>query len=764
MATGNPADAQDLPGSAYSPGTLARRAAQALRFWRSEPGSPPQPAVVSFGQLTDHLKKYLSSADIVRVKEAFKVSDAAHLGQFRKSGEPYITHPIAVAELLADWKLDAAAIQAALLHDVLEDSGLSKQELVERFGPTVAELVDGVSKLDRLRFDSTEQQQAESFRKMLLAMARDVRVILIKLADRLHNVRTLESMAPDKQRRIARETLDIYAPIAHRLGLNALYRELQDQSFARLYPLRFRTLHRAVLSARGNRREVLGKILEAVRKALTQAKLKVEVHGREKTIYGIYRKMEEKRLSFSEVLDICGFRIVVATRAECYLALGALHSLYKPVPGRFKDYIAIPKVNGYQSLHTTLIGPYGTPVESQIRTKEMNHVAESGVAAHWLYKEDDTSLSELQSRTHAWLQSLLEIQNQTGDSTELMENIKVDLFPDKVYVFTPKGKIASLPRGATAVDFAYSIHTDVGNKCVAARINSEIQPLRTELRNGDVVEIVTGPVARPNPSWLAFVRTGRARAEIRHFLRTMKREESIELGERLLAQSAGQLEFHLTDVPAARWDNLVKGAQAKDRDEVLADIGLGRRLAAVVARQLMLPINGEAGDTVSDKSRLAFAQAAPVVIRGTEGMALSMANCCSPIPGDAIVGHMRKDQGLAVHQADCTNAQRARKADPERWLDLQWAEEMSGSFSVTLEVSALNERGVLGRVAVAISETESNILNVHVDDDGSELALIHFKVQVRDRQHLARVVRSLRRIKQVTKVARGRGSKAAVEE
>jgi RelA/SpoT family (p)ppGpp synthetase len=765
MATGNPADTRDLPPPGYSPTGLARRAAQALRFWRSDaPARAPQPAVVSFAQLTERLRRYLSSADIARVKEAFKVSDAAHLGQYRKSGEPYITHPIAVAEVLADWKLDAAAIQAALLHDVLEDSGLSKQELVERFGPTVAELVDGVSKLDRLRFDSSEQQQAESFRKMLLAMARDVRVILIKLADRLHNVRTLDAMQPDKQRRIAKETLDIYAPIAHRLGLNALYRELQDQAFARLYPLRFHTLRKAVLAARGNRREVLGKMLDAVRKALGQAKLRAEVQGREKTIYGIYRKMEEKRLSFSEVLDIYGFRIIVGTRAECYLALGTLHALYKPVPGRFKDYIAIPKVNGYQSLHTTLIGPYGTPVEFQIRTREMNGVAESGVAAHWLYKEDDTSLSELQSRTHQWLQSLLEIQNQTGDSTELMENIKVDLFPDKVYVFTPKGRIVSLPRGATAVDFAYSIHTDVGNKCVAARINSEVQPLRSELRNGDVVEVVTGPVARPNPSWLAFVRTGRARAEIRHFLRTMKREESVELGEQLLAQAALQLEFRLADVAPSRWDALVKGAQARDRDELLADIGLGRRLAAVVARQLMLPMGSESSDAIGEKSRAAFAQAAPVVIRGTEGMALSMANCCSPIPGDAIVGHMRRDQGLAVHQSDCQNAQRARKADPERWLDLQWAEETSGTFPVNLEVNAHNERGVLGRVAVAISEADSNILNVHVDDDGSELALIHFKVQVRDRQHLARVVRSLRRIKQVTKVARVRSGGKPTDE
>ncbi|MDL1860520.1 bifunctional (p)ppGpp synthetase/guanosine-3',5'-bis(diphosphate) 3'-pyrophosphohydrolase [Betaproteobacteria bacterium PRO7] len=760
MATSNP-PSPDLPAG-YTPSGFARRAAEALRkagkaVWRadSEATEAGVPAgVVSFGELTDRLKRYLPSADVQRIKEAYRFSDAAHLGQFRKSGEPYITHPIAVAEILTEWKLDAAAIQAALLHDVLEDSGVRKQELVERFGTTVAELVDGVSKLDRLRFDSNEEAQAESFRKMLLAMARDVRVILIKLADRLHNVRTLDAMDPDKRRRIARETLDIYAPIAHRLGLNAIYRELQEQSFARIHPLRYRVLQKAVLAARGNRREVLGKILQSVRKALSNAKLRAEVYGREKTLYGIYRKMEEKHLSFSEVLDVYGFRIVVATRAECYLALGALHALFKPVPGRFKDYIAIPKVNGYQSLHTTLIGPYGTPVEFQIRTKEMHHVAESGVAAHWLYKDDATSLSELQSRTHQWLQSLLEIQSQTGDSTELMENIKVDLFPDKVYVFTPKGKIVSLPRGATPVDFAYSIHTDIGNKCVAARVNGEIQPLRTELRNGDVVEIVTGPVARPNPSWLAFVRTGKARAEIRHFLRTMKREESVELGERLLAQAALQLDLPLERVPPARWEALIREAQARDRDEILADIGLGRRLAAVVARQLLLGAETEGG-TGSERTRSA---AAPVVIRGTEGMAVQMANCCCPIPGDAIVGHMRKDQGLAVHQADCANAQRARRADPERWIDLQWAEETSGTFAVNIDIGAQNQRGVLGRIAVAIAEADSNILNVHIDDEDAEVVVIHFKIQVRDRQHLARVVRALRRIKQVSRVLRVRST------
>jgi guanosine-3',5'-bis(diphosphate) 3'-pyrophosphohydrolase len=751
----------DLPAE-YSPAVLARRAAEVLRkagagLWRSGPAEPPPPSVVSFAQLTDRLKKYLPSAEIARIKEAFRFADAAHLGQFRKSGEPYITHPVAVAELLAEWKLDSAAIQAALMHDVLEDSGIRKQEIVERFGPVVAELVDGVSKLDRLRFDSNEEAQAESFRKMLLAMGRDVRVILIKLADRLHNVRTLEAMAPDKQRRIARETLEIYAPIAHRLGLNAIFRELQEQSFARMHPLRYRVLSKAVLAARGNRREVLGKINESVRRALAQAKIKAEIQGREKTIFGIYRKMVEKSLSFSEVLDIYGFRIVVPTRQDCYLALGALHALYKPVPGKFKDYIAIPKMNGYQSLHTTLLGPFGTPVEFQIRTQEMHRVAESGVAAHWLYKTDDSSLTELQSRTHQWLQSLLEIQQQTGDSAELMENIKVDLFPDKVYVFTPKGKIVSLPRGATPVDFAYSIHTDVGNHCVAARINGEIQPLRSELKNGDVVEAVTGPVARPNPNWLTFVRTGKARAEIRHFLRTIKREESVELGERLLTQSARQLGVALADVPAERWEAIVRDAQAKDREEILADIGLGRRLAAVVARQLMLgaaaaePTPGEA---ITETSRALFAAAGPVIVRGTEGMALQTSSCCSPIPGDAIVGHMRKDQGLAVHQADCPIARRGRRADPERWIDLQWAEDAAGTFGAKVTVSAANERGTLARIAVAIAEAESNILNVNMDDENAEQAQLHFKLQVRDRRHLARVMRMLRRVPQVSRVLR----------
>jgi len=597
---------------------------------------------------------------------------------------------------------------------------------------------------------------------MLLAMARDVRVILIKLADRLHNVRTLDAVDRERQKRISRETLEIYAPIAHRLGLNEIYRELQEACFALLYPLRHRVLEKAILTARGNRREVLKKIHVAVQNALARNKLKADIFGREKTLFGIYRKMVDKHLSFSEVLDIYGFRVVLNTVPDCYLALGVLHGLYKPVPGKFKDYIAIPKVNGYQSLHTTLIGPFGQPVEFQLRTREMNRVAESGVAAHWLYKEDAKSLSDMQSRTHQWLQSLIELQQQTGDSAEFLENIKVDLFPDKVYIFTPKGKIVSLPRGSTPVDFAYSIHTDVGNKCIAARINGEAQPLRTELRNGDVVEIVTGPVARPNPAWLGFVRSGRARAEIRHYLRTMKSQESIELGERLLAQAAAQFSFSLGEASAEAWSELVREAQARDRNELLADIGLGRRLPAVLARQLsriQSRASGEAPAAPLDAGR-----AAPVQIQGTEGMALQMANCCTPIPGDEVVGQLRRDLGLVVHQSDCTHAQRARRADPERWLDLQWAEEPVGLYSVNMDVRARNERGVLGYVAVAVAEAESNIQSVNVQDEDAREVTIHFKIQVHDRRHLARVVRTLRRIAQVLRVARTRNLRAQAPE
>lgn len=743
------------PEAAPQPG-FARRAAQAFKkaVWRSEPDAEPANAVATVATLTERVKKYLPSSDVQKIKEAFRFSDEAHLGQFRRSGAPYITHPLAVAEILTDWRLDAAAIQSALLHDVIEDCGVEQAQLIERFGSTVADLVDGVSKLDKLQFSSTEQAQAENFRKMLLAMARDVRVILIKLADRLHNMRTLEAVDGERRRRVARETLEIYAPIAHRLGLNTLFRELEELSFEHLYPLRYQVLNKAVLAARGNRREVLGKMMQAVKKALADAKLKAEVQGREKTVYGIYRKMVDKRLSFSQVLDVYGFRVVVDSIGQCYLALGTLHSLYKPVPGKFKDYIAIPKVNGYQSLHTTLIGPYGTPVEFQIRTKDMHHVAESGVAAHWLYKDDDSDLSELQSRTHQWLQSLLEIQRQTGDSSEFLEHIKVDLFPDKVYIFTPKGLIVALPRDATPVDFAYSIHTDVGNQTVAARINNEIQPLRTQLKNGDMVEIVTGAEAKPNPAWLSFVRTGKARSEIRHFLRTMKFDESVELGERLLEQAAQQFNLSLSDVRDEQWSDVLKQSDTATRQDLLADIGLGRKLPAVVARQLALGLTEL--ESMGQNAPVAQANQVPVVVRGTEGMAVQMASCCHPIPDDPIVGHIRKGQGLAVHQAECLHAQRSRRVDPDRWIELQWAKDPATNFTVAIDVSALNERGVLGRIAIAIAEAESNILNVHLEDEDARLALIHFRIQVHDRAHLARVIRALRRVKNVQQIARPR--------
>ncbi|HUH87194.1 MAG TPA: bifunctional (p)ppGpp synthetase/guanosine-3',5'-bis(diphosphate) 3'-pyrophosphohydrolase, partial [Pusillimonas sp.] len=631
---------------------------------KSQPALPlgtdatPNP-IASLAPLTKIISQYLDPKDVERVKEAYRFSDQAHLGQFRASGEPYISHPIAVTEICAGWKLDADSLMAALLHDVIEDQDVSKAELAERFGPDVAEIVDGVSKLERLEFATKAEQQAESFRKMLLAMARDVRVILIKLADRLHNMRTLGAMAPEKRRRIARETLDIYSPIAHRLGLNALFRELQDLCFQAIHPNRYRVLHKAMMAARGNRREVLSKITEAVKVALPAAGIEAEVSGREKSLYSIYTKMIEQKKTFSDVLDIYGFRVIVHTLPECYLALGTLHQMYRPVPGKFKDYIAIPKINGYQSLHTTLVGPYGTPVEFQFRTRDMDHVAEEGVASHWLYKDDGTSLNNLQKRTHQWLQSLLDIQSQTGDSGEFLEHVKVDLFPDAVYVFTPQGKILSLPRGATPVDFAYAIHTDVGNHAIASKINGEYSPLRTELKSGDSVEIVTSPSSRPSAQWLNYVRTGRARSEIRHYLRTVKYEESVAFGQRLLNQAFEQLNMPEPATDDPEWEKLAKGSGASSREEILADIGLGKRLAAVVARRFA-PENPILATTAASIDDLTVKTSAPILIHGNEGQAVQLAPCCGPLPGDAIIGGIRQGHGLVVHMEECAVAQRQR--------------------------------------------------------------------------------------------------------
>jgi GTP pyrophosphokinase/guanosine-3',5'-bis(diphosphate) 3'-pyrophosphohydrolase len=709
-----------------------------------DPSSPPaldDPAVRVF---IDSLA-YLPPADVERVRAAYAFSARAHANQKRLSGEPYITHPLAVAGAVVEWRMDTEAIMAALLHDVLEDTGATKRELSERFGREVAELVDGLSKLDKMEFASYHEAQAENFRKMLMAMARDLRVVLIKLADRQHNLATMAAVRPDKQRRIAAETLEIYAPIALRLGLNKLYRELQDNCFRLLHPHRAEVVAKAVRAARGNRRELLAKITEGITGKLKSAGIDADVFGREKTLYSIYRKMKEKQLSFSQVLDIYGFRVVTGSVPACYLALGALHALYKPVPGKFKDYIAIPKANGYQSLHTTLIGPFGTPVEVQIRTEAMHHVAQEGIAAHWLYKDTEQSGADLQIKTHKWLQSLLEMQS--GDSAEFFENVKIDLFPDEVYVFTPKGKILALPRGATVVDFAYAVHTDVGNHCTAARVNHELAPLRTELKNGDLVEIITAAHANPNPAWLTYIKTGRARSKIRHFLRTMQNEESASLGERLLNQELLALGVAASMVPDAAWEQLLKSNGNKSRQDVFTDIGLGKRLPSVVARRLLARDDAPAAEG-----------GGALTIRGTEGMAIQLAKCCQPIPGDPIIGSIRKGHGLVIHTHDCPAIRHSRSSEPHKWIDVEWEPDDGALFEVRICVEVKNTRGVLAQVAAAIAEAGSNIEHVSMDASPERLFTdLGFTIQVANRAHLAQVLRGLRHIPEVSRIARDRG-------
>jgi GTP diphosphokinase / guanosine-3',5'-bis(diphosphate) 3'-diphosphatase len=691
---------------------------------------------------------YLKPEDVARLEAAYQFSEDAHTGQFRASGDPYISHPLAVAQILTQLRLDSQALTAALLHDVMEDTSVTKSEIETRFGKSIAELVDGVSKLDRIEFETREEAQAENFRKMLLAMARDVRVILIKLADRLHNMRTLDAVPPDKRFRIARETLEIYAPIANRLGLNRIYQELEDLSFTYLHPLRHRVLSKALKAARGNQRQVVGKVQEAITKRLKGDGVEAAVQGREKHLHSIYRKMREKQLSFAKVHDVFGFRIIVNDVKSCYIVLGALHGLYKPIPGKFKDYIAIPKANGYQSLHTTLFGPFGGPIEVQIRTQDMHKIAEAGVASHWLYKSSEASLNELQKKTHQWLQSLLEMQSGSGDSVEFLDHIKVDLFPDAVYVFTPKGKILSLPRGATAVDFAYAVHTDIGNRCVAAKINEELAPLRTELKNGDRVEIITASHAKPNPLWLNYVITGKARSYIRHFLKTVQYHESAALGERLLNQALAGFQSGIADIKEVQWDKLLKDTGAKSRQEVLADIGLGKRLAAVVARRLLSRSESPGEEPKST---------APVAIRGSEGMAVQFAQCCRPIPGDPIIGLISKGQGMFVHTHDCSAIAKMR-TDPDKVFDVEWAPDTKKLFSVSIKIVVLNQRGVLAKVAGAIASANSNIDNVSVDhEEGDRYSTDYFTIQVANRQHLAQIMRHLRELPEVVRISRVKG-------
>ena len=729
----------------------------------SQPAHPPKPQVVSLAGLIEKIS-HLKPDEIALVKKAFQYADSAHLGQYRQSGEPYITHPLAVAELCASWRLDAPSIMAALLHDVIEDTGSTRQELIEIFGGKVAELVEGLTKLDKLEFQSQAEAQAESFRKMFMAMARDVRVILVKLADRLHNMRTLDATTLAKRKRVALETAEIYSPIAHRLGLNLVYRELQDLSFRHSSPFRYATLDKAIKKARGNRKEMVVKILDAARMTLTKSGLEADLRGREKTLYSIYMKMRQKHLSFSQVLDVYAFRVTVKSIDECYRALGVLHALYKPMPGKFKDYIAIPKLNGYQSLHTTLVGPFGMPVEFQIRTQDMHRVAEEGVAAHWAYKDGDDHLTEMQTRAHQWLQSLVDIQDNSGDSQEFLEHVKIDLFPDAVYVFTPKGQIRALPRGATALDFAYAVHSDLGNECVGAKVNGVQLPLRTELKNGDIIEISSTPNSQPNPVWLTFVKTGKARAAIRHYLKTRRYSEAIQLGERLLSQALRQHGGDAALVTDDIWEKLLHWTGSKGREELCADIAMGHRVPAVMAKRVEMLIRESKAH--SEQMRLDTAEwetarddmpehKQAIMIDGKGGESVSFPACCHAIPGDNILGYLGKGEGLQIHTHECRQAQRLHHRDPDHWVDVIWAEDIQRSFDVSIRVDVKNAKGVLARIAGTLTSADANIAHVAMDDRFSESAVgIRFVIQVESRYHLAKVMRRLRQNQDVLKITR----------
>jgi guanosine-3',5'-bis(diphosphate) 3'-pyrophosphohydrolase len=718
--------------------------------------APLLPADSEDSALSLRLKQYLKPQDIAIVWEGYRFAFQAHDGVVRKTGEPYITHPVSVACILADLHLDVPTIMAALLHDVVEDTSITTEEINQRFGQQVAELVDGLTKLDKIEFQSASEAQAENFRKMLLAMSQDVRVILVKLADRLHNMQTLEAMKPEKKKSIAKETLEIYAPIANRLGLNSIYQELEDLSFQYLYPMRFRAISKAIKAARGNRKEVVSKILDAIKLQLQSLSIEAEVSGREKHLYSIYRKMTGKTTTFSQIYDIYGFRVIVKDLGSCYLALGALHALYKPIPSKFKDYIALPKANGYQSLHTTLFGPFGTPIEVQIRSEEMHNIADAGVAAHWLYKASDAQLTALQQQTHQWLQRLLDIQSESSDSLDFLEHLKIDLFPDEVYVFTPKGKIMALPKGATAVDFAYAVHSDIGNCCVAVRINHELAPLRTELHNGDNVEIITAALAKPNPAWLNYVVTGRARAHIRHFLKAQQSTEASHIGERMLNQALRAMHVEPNSITEAHWQKLVRDYGLKKKSDILSDIGLGKRQNVMVAHQLVAMTD----DHVEKHTKLPAMSLDTITIRGTEGMAVQFAQCCRPIPGDPILGFINKDKGLVIHTHDCPSVRKFR-LDPDKWLDVEWEPESKRLFKTNLNLTVANQPGMLAKIAAGIADAGSNIDNVSVEEaDGSAYANLYFTVQVKNRIHLADLMRGLRKIPDVVRINRTKGNAA----
>jgi guanosine-3',5'-bis(diphosphate) 3'-pyrophosphohydrolase len=697
-----------------------------------------------FGRLMAQLETYLPREDLPSIARAHEFAAKAHQGQQRRNGDPYITHPIAVAEILAGLRLDAGSIKAALLHDVVEDTPSTLAEIESQFGVDVGLLVDGVSKIDHLRFDSLAEAQAESFRKMLLAMAKDLRVILVKLADRTHNMRTIQALPAEKQRRIARETLDIYAPIANRLGVYTLKVELEDLGFRTVFPFRYRVLQRSLRRAKGNQRQFLRKIESKLADSLAEARLTARVVAREKHLYSIYLKMQRKQAHLSDIVDVYGVRIVVPDIDSCYRALGITHQVFKPMPGRFKDYISIPRVNGYQSLHTTLFGPNGLPLEVQIRTEEMDKVAERGVAAHWQYKAADKRSYGTEDRAREWLAGLMEME-RAANSEEFLETVKADLFPDKVYVFTPKGGIMRLPRGATAVDFAYAVHTDIGNRCVAAKIERRLVPLKTMLRNGETVEIVTARGARPNPSWVNFVTTAKARNAIRSYLKNLKRDEAQDLGRRLLNQELMSYSLSLRKLPRERIESLCKELAIANDEALFEQVGLGERLAPVVAGLLAQ----EGDSSTADERRK------PLEIAGTEGAVVSYAHCCYPIPGDEIIGFMSSGRGIVIHRGNCRNLAEFRK-QPSKWIPVNWTKGVKGEFDSEIQVRTLDRVGLLAEVAGRISATHTNIEHVRVDTEADASALT-FRVKVHDRRQLAQVVRSIRTIPGVVRVSRSAG-------
>lgn len=705
--------------------------------------------MTEFEALHEEISQYLSHEQVVEIEKAYLFAKEAHGNQARYTGEPYITHPLTVAHILAQMRMDPQTIMGAILHDVIEDTPINHSDIAENFGNEVAELVDGVTKLTQIHFENYAQAQAENFRKMVMAMASDIRVILVKLADRLHNMRTLSALPPNKRRRISLETLEIFAPIANRLGMHAFRVELEDLGFATLYPMRYAVLKDAVAKARGNRQEIIDMIHTQIRNAIKKNNIpSATLSGRGKHLYSIYKKMHEKHLSFSEIMDVYGFRIIVDKVDTCYRVLGALHNLYKPITQRFKDYIAIPKANGYQSLHTTLFGPYGVPIEVQIRTEEMHKMAENGIAAHWLYKTEKKVFSEAQSRARVWLKGILEMDKSSRNSLEFIENVKIDLFPDEVYVFTPKGQIIELPAGATPVDYAYAIHSDIGSTCVAARLDKRLSPLSTPLVSGQQVEIITAPGARPNSAWLNFVVTGKARSKIKHYLKKQQREESMELGKRLVEKALHSYGLQLDQISEVTLESIIHHSHLESISHLFEEVGIGNRPALLVAKQIAKSL----GEAVK-KEILEIQTHHPLVIKGTEGLAITYAKCCRPIPGDHIGGLMKTGQGIEVHMVHCPNLERYHH-QPDKYVTLSWEDKIEGDFSVDLKVDLINRRGSLASLTLAISEAESNIENIRAQESDRHHFHVDITISVRNRSHLARILRKIRKRKDVIRVLR----------